>query len=233
MGDGLAGVYVGDGRIIHFTRGMDRELGTNTSWDYVFSSSNAGPAMAAIPCEVCGTHSNSHGVVESCLDCFVGTGALYRFNYGTDWLTFLAKVRGGTCTTAACEAPEAAVHRARYLLQHGFGKYHLMENNCEDFALYCKTELLVLDKQQLGSSSQIAALVGAPLSAAISVPLRFNVYGLVFSAGLYCAGRLAHDVGIRKGTMKISVEDLVSNLQHVEQMASLEVVQRMAGVKVL
>lgn len=49
------------------------------------------------------------------------------------------------------------VQRANYLFKSGFGNYNLVRNNCEDFAIYCKTGLLIPDGP--GRSGQIAFLV--------------------------------------------------------------------------
>ncbi|WZZ89622.1 hypothetical protein YC2023_118201 [Brassica napus] len=80
--------------------------------------------------------------------------------------------RGGTCTTAPSDPPEEIVHRARYLLSgNGFGEYHLLDNNCEDFAIYCKTGLLVFLVTKSGSSSQVNSVCAA--GGVASLALRF------------------------------------------------------------
>ncbi|KAI3756327.1 hypothetical protein L1987_56147 [Smallanthus sonchifolius] len=56
-----------------------------------------------------------------------------------------------TCTTARSDPPEAVIHRATYLFENGYFEYDLMKNNCEDFALYCKTGLWSEDKGKQGS----------------------------------------------------------------------------------
>ncbi|MFS7939253.1 putative LRAT domain-containing protein [Helianthus anomalus] len=76
-------------------------------------------------------------------------GALYGFEYGVNPTIFIAKVRGGTCTTATSYDPDTVIHQAMYPLQTGFGNYDVFQNNCEDFALCCKTGILTLAK--LGS----------------------------------------------------------------------------------
>ncbi|KAI8546151.1 hypothetical protein RHMOL_Rhmol07G0095100 [Rhododendron molle] len=60
------------------------------------------------------------------------------------------------------------VRRANYLFENGFGNYHLVRNNCEDFALYCKTGILVLN-QGVGKSGQVASVFRglSPFVAAI------------------------------------------------------------------
>ncbi|CAF1697589.1 unnamed protein product [Brassica napus] len=147
------GIYVGNGDVIHFTCGGGLETRTGTFVDNVIVSSvpNHGGDN---PCPNCGDQSNLNGVISSCLDCFLAGGNLYLFEYGVSGPIFMAKPRGGICTTAVSDSSDETVHRARYLLskKNGFGAYDLLKNNCEDFAIYCKTGLIVLSK--LGSSGQ-------------------------------------------------------------------------------
>ncbi|CAI7848027.1 unnamed protein product, partial [Closterium sp. NIES-54] len=61
---------------------------------------------------------------------------------------------------------------ARLLLKEGFGRYHVLDNNCEDFAVFCKTRALVVDKTRVGTSGQSAAFFGFNFaSATAAVPL--------------------------------------------------------------
>lgn len=171
------------------------------------------------PCEIfpdCGFRQPNSGVVLSCLDCFLRNGSLYCFEYGVSPTAFFTKVRGGTCTTASSDPPETVIHRAMYLLQNGFGNYHVFQNNCEDFALYCKTGLLILDKQGVGRSGQASSIVGAPLAAMLSSPLKLLMPSPVgvatVTAGMYCMSRYATDIGVRTDVIKVGVEDLAVNL---------------------
>ncbi|CAN1794080.1 Protein LEAD-SENSITIVE 1 [Linum perenne] len=113
----------------------------------------------------------------------------------------MAKLRGGTCTTATSDPPSTVVHRAMYLLQNGFGNYDVFQNNCEDFALYCRTGLLITDKEGVGRS-------GAPLAAILSSPLKLLMPSPVgvatVTAGMYCMSR--------SDVVKVAVEDLALNL---------------------
>lgn len=103
-----------------------------------------------------------------------------------------------------------------YLLQNGFGNYNVFQNNCEDFALYCKTGLLILDKQGVGRSGQASSIVGAPLAAMLSSPLKLLMPSPVgvatVTAGMYCMSRYATDIGVRSDVIKVGVEDLAVNL---------------------
>eukprot|EP00850_Spirogloea_muscicola_P000268 SM000001S04670 [mRNA] locus=s1:1666607:1668012:+ [translate_table: standard] len=227
------GIYVGGGRVIHFTRGRDRELGTGTRLDVMFASS-APPAAENAMCAACGLHGLSHGVVDSCLACFLSGCPLYRYAYSADVLSFLGK-RGGTCSLTAAHGAEATVRRARCLLAHGFGEYQLFDNNCEDFAVYCKTELLVLpDRTRLGGSAQAASIIGAFHSAALSAPARMltasgPAVSLALVAGFYYWGRVAHDIGVRKDAVRLPVEELVENLKLAQHSAQEAAALRVVG----
>lgn len=131
-------------------------------------------------------------------------------------MVFLAKARGGTCTLALEDPPEAVLHRAEYLLENGFGCYQIFRNNCEDFAMYCKTGLLIMDGNTIGRSGQAVSFLGAPLAAVFSSPLRFlmSAWGILFvTAGMYSLSRYVADLGIRRDAAKVPVEDLVARLK--------------------
>ncbi|KAJ1414732.1 hypothetical protein SESBI_18677 [Sesbania bispinosa] len=89
-------------------------------------------------------------------------------------------------------------------------------NNCEDFALYCKTGLLVVDNQGVGRSGQASSVIGAPLAAMLSSPLKLLMPSPVgvatVTAGMYCMSRYATDIGVRSDVIKVGVEDLAINL---------------------
>ncbi len=174
------------------------------------------PTASFEMCEKCGMQANSSGVLLSCLDCFLLGGPLYRFEYGTDPVTFLLKARGGTCTFALSDDKELVLHRAKYLLDNGFGCYHIFHNNCEDFAIYCKTGLLVVDRNMIGRSGQAASFLGAPLAAVVSSPLRFvmtSPWGFAaVTVGVYCFSRYAADIGVRRDVAKVVVEDLAVHI---------------------
>ncbi|XP_031498428.1 protein LEAD-SENSITIVE 1 [Nymphaea colorata] len=205
------GIYTGDGKVIHFTRAADQEVGTGTFLDRILLSSSL--SHTRNPCEKCGDLSAASGVIISCLDCFLSGGELYRFEYEVTPAFFIAKARGGTCTLAKSDTPEEVLHRATYLLQNGFGIYHIFKNNCEDFAIYCKTGLLVITNISVGRSGQAASFVAAA-TAVVSSPLRFlttSFSGLaVVAGGMYCVSRYVADIGMRRDVEKIPVERLVA-----------------------
>ncbi|CAK7338831.1 unnamed protein product [Dovyalis caffra] len=220
------GIYVGDEKVIHFTQAAGQEIGTGTVLDrFIFSSSPSHPSE--YPCPNCGDQSRLDGVISSCIDCFLPDGDLYLFEYDVSPAVFLAKPRGGTCTLAKSDSPEDVLHRTSFLLKNGFGAYHIFKNNCEDFAIYCKTGLLVTTNLSVGRSGQAASFLAAT-SAVVSTPLRFlttRFSGLaVVGYGMYCVNRLVSDIGVRCDVSKIPVERLVapssSNESVVEQLVT-------------
>ncbi|KEH41927.1 putative endopeptidase, NLPC/P60 domain, LRAT-like domain-containing protein [Medicago truncatula] len=207
------GIYIGDDKVIHFTR-RGQEVGTGTVLDVLLLSS--APARSQEICPICIPSQEDHGVVVSCLNCFLAGGVLYRFEYAVSPALFLAKARGGTCTLAVSDEDDVVVHRALYLLENGFRCYNVFKNNCEDFAIYCKTGLVVVDERTIGQSGQAVSIIGGPLAAVLSTPLRLvttNVYGMAATAvGVYCASRYAADIGMRRDVVKIQVEELTGRL---------------------
>ncbi|GFY81539.1 NC domain-containing protein-like protein [Actinidia rufa] len=208
------GIFVGGSKVVHFTRERDANSSSETS-------SNSYDEMYDLPSSCltfpdCGFRQPNSGVVLSCLDCFLQNGSLYCFEYGVAPSVFIAKVRGGTCTIAPSDPPESVIHRAMYLLQNGFGNYDVFQNNCEDFAMYCKTGLLIVDRLGVGRSGQASSVIGAPLAALLSSPLKLLMPSPVgvatVTAGMYCMSRYATDIGVRSDVIKVAVEDVAKNL---------------------
>ncbi|KAL3832827.1 hypothetical protein ACJIZ3_007563 [Penstemon smallii] len=203
------GIFVGGRKVVHFTR-------VETS--PTCSSSNEDGTDESCPNNYpdCGFRQPNSGVILSCLDCFLKDGSLYAFEYAVGPSLFMAKLRGGTCTTASSDSAETVIHRAMYLLQNGFGNYNVFHNNCEDFALYCKTGLLTVDRLGVGRSGQASSVLGAPLAALLSSPLKLLMPSPVgvatVTAGMYCVSRYATDIGVRSDVVKVAVEDLAFNL---------------------
>ncbi|XP_010420321.1 PREDICTED: uncharacterized protein LOC104705923 [Camelina sativa] len=235
------GIYVGDEKVIHFTRGGGLETGTGTFLDNFITSSVPNHGGGNNPCPKCGDQSKLDGVISSCLDCFLAGGNLYLFEYGVSPAFFIAKQRGGTCTTATSDPCDDVVSRAEFLLlRNRFGAYNLFENNCEDFATYCKTGLVVMLKIKLGSSGQAnsASVAGDAVSWAIglfgmvksgrtasvvSSTLGYVVTGFggvvlvgTVGYGKYCFDRLRSDIGMRSDATKVPVERLVSIIEVME-----------------
>ncbi|KAA8526102.1 hypothetical protein F0562_007798 [Nyssa sinensis] len=214
------GIYVGGSKVVHFTR--ERNTGSNGDSPLISSGLSSGSCFnfsassskLPLPCPTfpdCGFGQPESGVVLSCLDCFLVNGSLYRFEYGVTSPVFLAKLRGGTCTTAKSDPPEAVIHRAMCLLRNGFGNYDMLKNNCEDFAMYCKTGLLISDQTAPGRSGQVAYFIGAPLAALLYSSLKLFMSSPVgvatATAGMYCT-RYATDIGVRTDVVKVPVEDI-------------------------
>ncbi|KAI3756330.1 hypothetical protein L1987_56150 [Smallanthus sonchifolius] len=178
-----AGIFIGEGKLIHF---VNSKKNGNLHFS-IASSSDSSTKNKKTPCpwsycepkEVTGS-----GVKMSCIDCFIKTGSLYRFKYEVNSMYFLLK-QEGTCTTARSDPPEKVKYRATYLHENWYPKYDLMNNNCEDFALYCKTGLWSKVKEQ-GRSSQ-----------ANSVHLTRN-----------------GDLGKREDVVKVPVEALADLFKH-------------------
>lgn len=211
----IPGIFIGDGKVIHFTRGGGLEIGSGTVLDRFLISSS--PHSPDNPCAVCPDQPNDDGVICSCLDCFLAGGDLYIFEYGVTPAFFLAKARGGTCTLAKSDPSEVVLHRTSFLLQNGFGMYNIFKNNCEDFAIYCKTGLLVYSTFSVGRSGQAASFLAA-ITATVSSPFRYlttSCSGLaVVGVGMYCASRFTSDIGVRRDVIKIPVEELVDRVSN-------------------
>ncbi|KAK9993653.1 hypothetical protein SO802_023356 [Lithocarpus litseifolius] len=211
------GIYVGAGNVIHFTGGESQETGTGTVLDRLIGCLPQRRPLEN-PCSICGDQSKTAGVISSCLDCFLSGGDLYLYEYDVTRNFFLAKARGGTCTLASSEPPEQVIHRAFYFLRKGFGVYDVIKNNCEDFALCCKTGLQVIPTVSVGQSGQAAsfqAAAGVILSSSLmflarSSPLGFlatNVTGLAGIYGKYCVNRLVNDIGVRRDVRRVVLEE--------------------------
>ncbi|CAL9047582.1 protein LEAD-SENSITIVE 1 [Musa acuminata AAA Group] len=211
------GIYVGDGMVIHYTGAAGQEIGTGTFVNRIFSISSSPWRNSTPVCERCGVdQSRQNGVTKSCLDCFLAGFNLCLFRYSVTPAFFITQARGGTCTLAVSDPPEVVLHRARYLLgNNGFGTYSLFNNNCEDFAMYCKTGLLV-DASSGGTtrSGQISSLAAA-MTLVASSPLGFLATGgggLVVAGAMYSISRYLSDISIRWDVIKIPVETLVAQL---------------------
>lgn len=215
------GIYLGGNKVVHFTReenkvstgGISISFSSTGEVSSLYSAPRAKELPACLHMPDCGFRQPQSGVVLSCLDCFLGGGSLRRFEYGISPLIFVVKLRGGTCTVANSDAPKTVIHRAMHLLHNGFGSYSLFENNCEDFALYCKTGLLIHDQTAPGRSGQVSGVACAPLAAVLSSPLRWFMSSPICiaaaGAGLYCLSRYATDIGVRTDVVKAEVEDMV------------------------
>ncbi|KAJ0594295.1 putative LRAT domain, papain-like cysteine peptidase superfamily [Helianthus annuus] len=139
---------------------------------------------------------------------FQKKGKLYRFKYEASREFLVAKLRGGTCTTARSDRPEEVIHRATYLYENGYLEYDLMNNNCEDFALYCKTGLWSNDIGYQGRSSQ--ANMVHPTKKEDRTENRMQRFATAIPRS--CSKRENKDLGVREDVVKVPVEELSSFL---------------------
>lgn len=150
------GIYIGEGKVVHLRRrernGSEGETGTILD---IFSSNRR------IGCEICREYQKEvNGVTLSCIECFLAGGKLYLFEYSASKFK-VATSRIRTCTHAPSDPPETVLSRATSLLQNGFGEYNLFKNNCEDFALFCKTSNKINDGDRKKWSLLAAGAIGA------------------------------------------------------------------------
>ncbi|CAH8362214.1 unnamed protein product [Eruca vesicaria subsp. sativa] len=195
------GIYVGDGKVVHFTHGRGPKTG-------IYASSSPNYPL----CLTCEEQSRfeGHKVITSCLDCFLAGGKLRLYRYKVSKSSLIAN-RGGTCTLAPSDPPEDVLFRANFHLKIDgcFGDYHLTGNNCEDFAIYCKTGILDCKKNSVGISGQVNAATAAMISLAIN-----SVTGLGTVAFIvYWRNRVAHDVSRNANSIKFPAEKLDSILK--------------------
>ncbi|KAL3728247.1 hypothetical protein ACJRO7_032920 [Eucalyptus globulus] len=134
------GIYIGEGCVIHFTRTESKR----TMHPSLFKTSYKHIILS--PCPTCGYQKSiDHGVVKTCLNCFRQDGkklrSVHRYEYGWPLLRFKL-ARRGTCTMLLdTKLPHQVVDKASELLaDNAFGNYNLINNNCEHFATYCRTD---------------------------------------------------------------------------------------------
>ncbi len=75
------------------------------------------------------------------LDEFLDGWQLRLVPYNASWWTKIFKLSAATRSTSACLPPGTVIANAEYLLDKPweFGDYRLLTNNCDIFAVYCKT----------------------------------------------------------------------------------------------
>ncbi|KAF3433992.1 hypothetical protein FNV43_RR25095 [Rhamnella rubrinervis] len=183
------GIYMGDGKVVHLTRAPGL---------IIFSSSHE-----SSPSHHSGEDQDR--VVCCSIEEFLCGGDLYLYEYGVMTVLFLIK-RGGSCTPFTSDPPKDVLHRASILLEKGFGDYHLVGNNCEAFAIYCKTSLLRVDGPNRGISGQIQFLY-AIITVVIFSPVGSLPSALapVIHGVLYFSLRLMYN---KDDVKKVAVENL-------------------------
>ncbi|KAI7753424.1 hypothetical protein M8C21_022811 [Ambrosia artemisiifolia] len=197
------GIYIGEGKIIHFVNPRNDGILRFSASSGISSSGTYCPTSNCGLEKVAGS-----GVRMSCIDCFIKKGKLYRFKYEASPQFLIAKLRGGTCTTARSDPPEEVIHRATYLHENGYPKYDLMSNNCEDFALYCKTGLWSNDIGYQGRSSQ--ANMVHPTKKEDRIENHIQRFATAIPRA--CSKRENKDLGIREDVVKVPVDELSSFL---------------------
>ncbi|XP_048327377.2 uncharacterized protein LOC107415719 isoform X2 [Ziziphus jujuba] len=190
------GIYLDDENVIHFSQGR-----RGARSDDHHST-----------CPKCRDRdqSNFHGVVCSCIDCFRSGGDhLYLFEYGVNPALILAKFGGGT-TLALADPPEVVQNRASSFLlnnSNDSSSYYRFINNGKDFAMYCKTGLLVMDNINFSRSWQAAAFFLA-VSVTFFLFLQQSTAATFTDAaatcfGLYCIHKFGSDIGARPNVIKV------------------------------
>ncbi|XVF42226.1 hypothetical protein PTKIN_Ptkin01aG0343500 [Pterospermum kingtungense] len=70
---------------------------------------------------------------------FSNGAPLRLYQYETSSLVNMLKI-SGTCSTSKCLSPETVVNNANELHKNNsFGRYDVVEKNCEHFATFCMT----------------------------------------------------------------------------------------------
>ncbi|KAI7753416.1 hypothetical protein M8C21_022803 [Ambrosia artemisiifolia] len=242
------GIYVGGDKVIHFTSDLENAK-ANSVWNLSSSlplpssclnsaclnssflnsaclnsidsgySLHNGDSSSCLRTYYCGFHHPESGVTLSCLNCFIGTGSVYLYQYGVSKWMHMSRIRGGMCTVEPSDPPQDVTNRAIYLLgqEKGFGEYDVARNNCEDFALYCKTELMIDGKPDTGGSGQVNSIVTTPwkpvlVEIAKKVVLRTPMSPLAVPVivGRHLYDRYKHDIGVRGDVIKVEVKDVES-----------------------
>lgn len=89
-------------------------------------------------------HFTRTGVDKKCLDCFQREGdklhSLHLYAYGQPLPGFMLMRLGTSTTLPVTKSPQEVVNKACELHEgDNFGQYNLINNNCEHFALFCRT----------------------------------------------------------------------------------------------
>ncbi|RRT32058.1 hypothetical protein B296_00057110 [Ensete ventricosum] len=156
------------------------------------------------------TADSDSGVILCCLDCFLGNGALYRFEYGVLPSVFLAKLRGGTCTTAESDPPDTVIDRAMHLL-------HTESSTTASTSLSTATPVCCRRKSRgwggAGRRRRSLVFLWLLYSRRRSSSWRRCLWAWSPSLpGRIVAGRYITDIGVRKDVVKVAVEDLAATM---------------------
>ncbi|XP_022720036.1 lecithin retinol acyltransferase-like [Durio zibethinus] len=147
------GIYVGDDMVIHLQGpAKQKHIGSSA------------------PCQKCGYKRDFiGGVIKTCLDCFLDGHSLHFYEYGVPFVVFNRR-RRGTCHVGHSKPAYEVIKTATDFLEgNGFGCYDMFANNCEDFAVYCKTGTAI--------SHQVMGHIGNPLVTIGLGPLGVGLTG--------------------------------------------------------
>ncbi|KAH1105830.1 hypothetical protein J1N35_009598 [Gossypium stocksii] len=150
------GIYVGDDMVIHL-QGAAKKLG-------------------ALPaCHKCGDKRVENGeIAKVCIDCFLDGETLQIYDYGVPLPEFMNRKRG-TCCLRHSKPPHEVISAATgFLERNGFGSYDMFANNCEDFAVYCKTGSAV-SYQIVGHIERVSAAGPAGILAGAAVAAAYGI----------------------------------------------------------
>ncbi|XP_060672232.1 protein LEAD-SENSITIVE 1-like [Ziziphus jujuba] len=138
------GIYVGDihgsrqKEVIHLVRAGDPILPSSSATSNQAERTQGDPILprSSVP----GNQAERTHVNYCSLEDFLNGDELYLYKYGVSLAFFIAKTRGGTCTLGSADPPRSVLYRGCQRLQ-GYDAYNLINNNCEDLAIHCKTGL--------------------------------------------------------------------------------------------
>ncbi|KAG8480670.1 hypothetical protein CXB51_025215 [Gossypium anomalum] len=151
------GIYVGDDMVIHLQ--------------------GKGKKIEPLPeCHKCrGKRIENGEIAKVCIDCFLHKETLQIYDYGVPFREFSYRKRG-TCSQLHSKPPHEVISAATAFLEGArFGDYDMFKNNCEDFAVFCKTGsaesyqiLGHFEKVSLANAAITAAVVGGPAGIILS-----------------------------------------------------------------
>ncbi|XP_060672406.1 uncharacterized protein LOC132803422 [Ziziphus jujuba] len=167
-------------------------------------------------------HSTVHGVVCSSIDCFrSGADHLYHFEYDVNPALILAKLVGGT-TLALADGPDVVLDRAlNFLTSNDSNSHYRFINKGKDFAMYCKTGLVVIDNINFGRRWQTALFFFA-----VTVTFFLSLQRLTAATftgvaaswfSLYCIYRFGSDIGARPNVIEV---DGIKNFPVLDEILS-------------
>ncbi|XVF31072.1 hypothetical protein REPUB_Repub16aG0113900 [Reevesia pubescens] len=129
------GIYVGKAKVTNPNNGEQKLINDAVIHFLGFDKKSSSKPQ----CKRCFHMSRIHGIVITCLDCFLDANAIYVYEYNVSYLTFTFS-SSGSCSTSPSYSPDQVIQTAFHLLENkSFGEYSFVFNNCEHFATYCKT----------------------------------------------------------------------------------------------